>query len=275
MIRPIVIFAPAIDAFGGVERLIVDLSRHLYANGLAHYVVCFSHRANLTAYADWPLEVIVLKAPRSSMAEAWALAKHVREADVQAPLVFDLKGAFYAGLASLSGFHLHLTDPPSLLPTDVSKFASSVGFGEISPLLRCRSKAVHLINRHGARRAASLIAMTNVIADELEALYGRRANVINPGIRPPPAPPRHPPSGGGTIRFLSVSRLEASKRIDWIMCALKALKADWALDVVGDGSEAEHLRRLAAELKIGDRVVFHGRLSDAALNAQFALSTLR
>jgi glycosyltransferase involved in cell wall biosynthesis len=37
------------------------------------------------------------------------------------------------------------------------------------------------------------------------------------------------------------------------------------LDVVGDGSQAPELKRLAQELGLGQKVVFHGRVSDERL----------
>jgi glycosyltransferase involved in cell wall biosynthesis len=248
-----------------------------------------SRSIDLAAHADWPIDVRALEPARNPIAEAWALTRYFRDpanAGIQTPLFFDLKGAFYAGLFRCPGFHLHLTDPPSLLPRDVSKRALSIrnrfprtqakGQNWQAAL---RGEVVHWANKQGVRRARSVIAMTRMIADEIESLYSTRASVIYPGVRFRAQGQRPPTRKVGTIRFLSVSRLESSKRIDWILRALAELEhahdplsaqSEWALDVVGDGSEAAALRGLAGALGIGDRVVFHGRVSDAQLEVLFA-----
>jgi glycosyltransferase involved in cell wall biosynthesis len=47
-------------------------------------------------------------------------------------------------------------------------------------------------------------------------------------------------------------------------------QSEWAVDVVGDGSEAAALRELAGALGIGNRVEFHGRVTDERLEVLFA-----
>jgi len=285
--RKIVIFVPGVHAFGGVERLLVDLSRFLHAQKMPHSILSLSSSIDLASYADWPMDVETLMPARNPLTEARALGRFFREprnANIQAPLFFDLKSAFYAGLVRYPDFHLHLTDPPSLLPRDVSKFAFSLR--HLFPQRRgarkaVRGEVVHRINRCGVGRAASLIAMTNVIAQELDDLYSRRATIIRPGVQPPHSMPSAARAGSG-LRFLSVSRLEESKRIDWILSAFAQLEAagarlsdqvDWKLDIVGDGSQAKALRDLSAQLGITDRVVFHGRLDDDQLEVQFAAAS--
>jgi len=289
----IVIFVPAIHAFGGVERQILELSRFLCATGRTHTVLCFSCSIDLAAHAQWPMAVQSLDPPRNPFAEARSLARYFREdasGDIEAPLFFDLKGAFYAGLAATRHFHLHLTDPPSLLPRDVSKHAFSLRnrcFEKAAPaagwLGMLRGEVVHRINKRGVNLARSVIATTNAIADEIEALYGRRATVVRPGITMSPTVRRATHAKSGMIRFLSVSRLESSKRIDWMLNALAALEQSdrplsrrrpWALDIVGDGPEAAHLRELASRLGLTDRVVFHGHVSDEMLDGLFTQAGL-
>ena len=129
---------------------------------------------------------------------------------IEAPLFFDLKGAFYAGLFRCPDFHLHLTDPPSLLPLDVSKHAPSIRkrfpakeTGNSGWERRARGEAVHQLNKRGVQRARSVIAMTNAIADEIELLYARRAKVIRPGVEPGP---------GGVSRATASRARSASSR---------------------------------------------------------------
>lgn len=68
-----------------------------------------------------------------------------------------------------------------------------------------------------------------------------------------------------TRRFVSVSNLVEGKGIDLNLRALALLDAagltDWTYDVVGDGAERAALTALTAELRLNDRVVFHGALA--------------
>ena len=285
-----IIFVPFIHAFGGVERLILALSRFLREHDMAHTVACFSETIDFAAYAEWPITVRELAPRRNPVSEGWALNRYMRTAHAGGsppPLLFDLKGAFYAGMFPAPGYHLHLTDPPSLLPTEVSGFALSLRRAypsfrkEVRPGLAkmIRGEIVHRINRRGASSALSVIVMTNAIADELRMLYSVEAKIIRPGVRMPSSPLLSHAQAVDNVRMLSVCRLEPNKRLDWILNALAGLessvvplskKIDWTLDLVGDGSQREELQNLAGQRGIAERVVFHGRVSDARVEELFA-----
>lgn len=68
------------------------------------------------------------------------------------------------------------------------------------------------------------------------------------------------PFAGQDRTILSLCRLERYKRVAVLLRALPELPADVQLVVVGDGSQRGELRRLAAELGIGHRVHFLGRI---------------
>jgi glycosyltransferase involved in cell wall biosynthesis len=277
-----IIFVTSIHAFGGVERLILALSRFLYDNGLPHSVVCMSDTINFAKFAEWPMSVQVLTAERNSISEGFALHRFFRGIEfTQAPLLFDLKGAFYAGMFGISGYHIHLTDPPSLLPSEISKYAFSVSQNGSNLLVRptllkrLRGEFAHQLNRRGARKAESVIAMTHTIADELRKLYSVDAVIVRPGVKLPSVLVKH--SQQGKLHMLSVCRLEPNKRLDWILNALAKLESsglssrvDWMLDVVGDGSQLDGLKILSARLGIDQRVLFHGRIPDVMVEEVFA-----
>ena len=257
-----IIVVPFLDAFGGVERLVVGLCRYLRACGVAHRIVCLRASIDLAEWAGWPIEVEEVRAARHSLAEAWALRRRLQGAnDV---LFFDLKGAFYAGLAMGGRYHVHLTDPPSLLPRDVSKHAPSLSYELSSDMVR--AELAHRLNRRGVRRAKTVIAMTNAIARELQTLYSVEPVVLRPGVRSMPVAVREP-----SRHLLSLSRLEPNKRIDWILRAVAALPdRDFVLDIVGEGSQRSALEALAAELGIAANTRFHGRVSDEAVEQLWA-----
>ncbi len=271
------IFVPFIHAFGGVERLLLGLSRFLHRHGCAHAIVCFNQTIDLAARANWPLRVRELKPRRNPLAETTALCRYLRRvATPGAPpaLIFDLNGSFYAGFSMGASYVLHLTDPPSLLPADVSKYAfslRSLGLHGNRSVGWCRSlhsELVHRANSQGVQRAAAVIVMTHGIAREVKDLYGVPARVLRPGVPTQVRSPRQRLTNGETVRLLSVSRLEGSKRIDWILRALADgpnRQDNLLLDLVGDGTQAAGLKRLTQELGLTSRVHFHGQVSDERL----------
>ncbi len=65
----------------------------------------------------------------------------------------------------------------------------------------------------------------------------------------------------GDKRILFVGQLEPVKGIPYLLQALSLLhrkRNDWRLDIVGDGGSRMRYERLAADLKLGDAVAFHG-----------------
>ena len=284
-----VIFVPFIGAMGGVERLLLSLSRYLHERGRSHGIVTFRDDIGLAKFATWPLPVHQLLPRRTVPHEMLALRRHLAARSPHGSvLVFDLKGAFYAAAATVP-FVVHLTDPPSMLRADVSKDAPSLR-GEsaqrtlirlLSSPRRLRGELAHRLNRRGARRARAVIVMTTLIADEVRRLYDVQPVLARPGIaRAPKRPTDAEPAPGHRIELLSVSRLEPSKRITWILEALGALDdavlegRQWTLHVVGDGSEAASLRALAASLYPDHQVIFHGGVDDARLEALYAHADL-
>jgi len=289
-----VIFVPFIHAFGGVERLVLALSNYLQEHHHPHRVVCFSDTIDFASHADWLLKVDKIHARRNPLAESRALRSYLRTTDDKqsaTPLFFDLRAAFYAGLSSLSGFCLHLTDPPSLLPSDTSKmafsvrrdyagFATEVGKGWSSGF---SAEVVHRINKRGVRSATYVVAMTQVISTELQSLYGVDPKIVRPGVKLKSKSASPSAGGDNTLRILTVCRLEPNKRIDWILRALASLefsasplsrRANWILEIVGDGSQSDSLRTLSKQLGLSHRTVFHGRLPDEKLEEVYSLANL-
>lgn len=85
------------------------------------------------------------------------------------------------------------------------------------------------------------------------------AHYAAPGVRP----------AGGPMSILFVGRLDAEKNVDQLLRAVAPLP-HVRVDLVGDGTRRHDLEELADELRIGDRVTFHGFVSDAELVRRYA-----
>ena len=268
-----ILFVPQITNFGGGERIYLSLSKFLHGRGVPHRISSYVQSIRLQDYADWPVKTEAILSGRSPLREAPALKQYL--AGQQAPgrprpLLVGLQSALHAAASGVKDYAVLILDTPSLMSNGAAerpalkRAASAVREAAAAPLLR-----------RSMREAAPLIITTDVIADEMEALYGVRPIVSRQGVAGDksrfhfrPLAPERP------LRLLSVCRLEDNKRIDWILRSLASLEArapalharkDWRLDVVGEGSREGELRRLAADLGLAGRIIFHGQVSDARL----------
>jgi len=277
-----ILFVPQIMNFGGGERIYLSLSKFLHGRGVPHRISSYVQGIRLQDYADWPVKTEALLPARSPIREAPALKRFLagqRASGAPRPLLAGLQSALHAAASGVKDYAVLVLDTPSLM---------SGGAAGRSALKRAaaaaRAAATAPLLRRSMREAAPVIITTDVMADEMEALYGVRPLVSRQGVAGDKARFHFRPLvSGEPLRLLSVCRLEDNKRIDWILRSLAALEAqepalharkDWQLDVVGEGAREGELRRLAAELGLAGRVVFHGLVSDARLEEIYGAADL-
>ncbi|MGZ5857011.1 MAG: glycosyltransferase [Burkholderiaceae bacterium] len=186
------------------------------------------------------------------------------------PVLFNIQSAYHAGLAANAPYHIRIPDTYSLLgfrPEGAGKSAQS-----ISRYLRSKiSETVcHFATRRGIQHARRFVTNTVALQDEMQKLYGRSAGVIYLGGF---GGPRDNVMQRATspIELFSVSRLQNSKRIDWILYALAEINRDasqypeWRLHIAGSGPDREALQNLSRSLGLEEAVIFHGFVSDDQL----------
>jgi glycosyltransferase involved in cell wall biosynthesis len=269
----VVIFQPEFLEFGGEERVILALSEGLHEASLPHRVVCYHDHIGLARYAREPLQLQALKPAASGFAKVWTLRRllvALSDLDAPVPILFNIQSALHAGLAGVAGglrYHLRIPDTYSLLSPALDR-SGSVRNGGAALWAR------DTFTRLGVRGALDLYTNTAALAVEMQQLYGRRAEVLYlGGFGEGAAPP--PPRDQGQVHLLSVSRLQTSKRIDWMLRALASLGSEpdtpgWRLHIAGNGPERQTLEHLSHRLGLQDRVVFHGFMDDAALQDLYA-----
>jgi glycosyltransferase involved in cell wall biosynthesis len=283
MNRTAILFVPSLGRAGGVERLITSLAQHLLVRDYTVRIACFAAAPENDLFSDSRICLDLLRTSRNPFHEARALKRYQQFAVVGAAwLAFDLKSAFYYGLIrSKNSFCLHLTDPPSLLSADITKAswaaAKRLDLNKQFPLTRrIRGELAHRVTKRGVAKAYRTIVMTRRIAEEVRSLYGVEPCIVPPGVRKP-TDRATKKNNGNCFRILSASRLENSKRIDFVLLAIAKLldrksgfaRLDWGFDIVGTGGSEGFLRNLTAQLGIQDRVVFHGQVPDKRLNSLY------
>ncbi len=77
--------------------------------------------------------------------------------------------------------------------------------------------------------------------------------------------------------LISVGRLSKEKGFDDLLRLFKKVSVkhpNWRLNIIGDGMEKNNLLELATELKLGDKVVFHGYQNKDYINEQLLNSSI-
>ena len=277
--KKIVIFYPHIVEYGGIERNIIALSIEAIEKGYIPTLVCFYDRIDMQTYVHG-LEVIVLGDHWSPFKKGALVAEWFKKNQNTyegLPLFFGGKAGFYAALAKINPYALHYTDPPSLVK-DVSSSALK------KMLMTPRKMVSDYIFKQGVVHAKMLITMTKRNAEELESIYGKKFNVVYQGGVPISTTINTKERcSTSTLRLFSICRLNASKKLDWIIEAGKYIKdreifADnfTALQIViaGKGPALEDLKAKAKALEMQGEVLFPGFVSPEELENEYSMADL-
>jgi glycosyltransferase involved in cell wall biosynthesis len=262
-----------VEAFGGAERSALALARWLYKHGLAFRIVTYEDRCGLARYATHPLEVVELKVQGTGKrikALRDYFKSHFRSGQSLQPLLSGYQPALHATLAGMRGFHDLMHDTPSLFDDPATRSLKS----------RVRLAVSNRIVKAGLRSGGNTIVTSEYLKAECRRDFRVSAHVARMGglatadaanvFRARPVTKE--------LRMLSVCRIEANKRIDWILRALAELedatpalssRVDWRLDLAGKGTLIAGLEEMAKKLGIAERVHFHGFVPDAELQGLY------
>lgn len=259
-----IIVLTEIEAMGGAERSVLALSRWLHQHEIPNHVVTYIDHIGLAQYAEHPLDVVELRPEMRAAKKVAALRRYfAAHREAPRPLMSGYQPALHATLAGMRGFHCLMHDTPSLFEAAA----------KLNLKRRIARRVSDVIIGFGLRSGGHTIVTSEYLRGECSREFNVRADIARMGGLTSASPFRPRPVTN-ELRMLSVSRIEANKRIDWILRALEALehespvlsaRVDWHLDVVGQGSALGAMQQLAANLGLAERVHFHGYLSDAEL----------
>lgn len=273
----IVIFQPQFVEFGGEERVILSLARELNAQGKAHSVVCYTDSIDLASFASWPLKVHQLNPGPSPLRRVLALRSmlaSLHKCGSPTPALFNIQSSYHAGLASATRYHLRIPDTYRLLVTGPEglHIQRKTLIGKLHEMVATHT--AHWATGRGIRKSNQFVTNTMSLSDEMAKLYDRKAEVIYLG------------GFGGPneevfkefvepVQLLTVSRLQTSKRIDWILHAMAQVLRNQStyptcfLHIVGGGPDEIALKQLSASLGLENFVRFHGFVADETLKSLY------
>ena len=116
---------------------------------------------------------------------------------------------------------------------------------------------------HVLKHSAAVTTVSRWLKEETESL----APGVHPQVAPMPVAAElfEPGSSRDGHNLLFVGRLNEQKGLQHLLHALAAMRSKPTLEVVGDGPDRISLRELAQRLGVGDRVRWHGQLTQSEL----------
>jgi glycosyltransferase involved in cell wall biosynthesis len=269
--RPIVF--TEIEQFGGAERSALALSRWLHLRGLPNHVVAYVDRCHLVQHATHPLQVVELKPGPGARSKIAALRSYFRHRPSPPPLLSGYQPALHAPLAGMRGFHVLMHDSPSLFVDQKDRNVKG----------NLRIAVSNRIIAHGLRSGGNTIVTSEYLRNECRKDFNVEAKIARMGGLDAAVQPLYIRPVEGQLRMFSVCRIEANKRIDWIVRSLSELergeiplssRIDWRFDLAGSGTLLPRLREMARTFGISDRIHFHGFVPDEGLEQLFASAHL-
>jgi len=278
----IIQFVNSLD-MGGIERLAVELAVRQKAAGHEPIIYCLTHRGDFAeeAEASGVRVVAFEKPPGPSLATLLAIFKSLRK------------------------------DRPDVLHTHnhlVHHYGAVAGrLAQVSTIVNTRHGALIKIERHGPKfvatakspdEKADLIYRASLPWTDAVVLISEATRRFYIWHRRIPAAKTHvilngarldrflscPASPGGArprIRFGTASRMVADKDHFTLLNAFAQVAESLQnveLHVAGDGPLSSSIRSYASELKLSDKVTFHGAIGDIARYLQsldiFVLSSV-
>jgi len=268
-----VLFQPEIEAMGGAERSLLALSRWLTAQSISNHLVLYVDHVGVAKHADHALTVVELQPQMSARKKIVALRRYFADRPkAPVPLMSGYQAAMHATLAGVRGFHCLMHDTPDL-------FEDAAG---LTAKERVRRRVSNRIIAHGLRSGGRTIVTSEHLREQTKRLFGVDAEIARMGGLTEEGAFRLRPVND-ELRMLSVSRVEANKRIDWILRALAEMergplplssRVDWSLEVTGRGAQLNALQAMAETLGLAGRVRFSGYVSDAALQESYGKAHL-
>lgn len=255
----VVMVLPSLDV-GGAERVAISLANGLLRAGAAPRLLLTHREGAMRDQLDPGIPVAVLGRPRIRGALA-PLARHLR---AEPPAV-------------LFGTHQHvnlaLCGLTSVLPRRTRLVLREPIFAPVA--LEGRSTTnIRRLQRALYRRAALLLASSDVLAEDLRRLTGAEVALLHNPVDEPQlrslaqAPTRSLIDTAETSRpygrrFVSVGRLSPQKAMDELLVAFATARGKLdTLVIIGDGLERPRLERLVVDLGLEDSVTIHATRPD-------------
>jgi len=254
------IIIPEMVSIGGGQKFVSEVSRIWEKKHDVEIHTLYWNRKN------WDIEGINALKEREKMDSAFNLYSPfmIKKLEKQATAEVYNTHLFPANWFGKKPHVWYAHDPPRMLYDLYEDVTSGLGWTKRAivstyfPLLKKMDKQKSLKN------VDYFIGNSKYCAGYLEAVYGKKAQFVYPGVDCK----RFKPSKPHGCDFLAVTRLHAAKRVDVCIKAMALIKDESPnarLRIAGEGPERKKLESLARTLGLEQRVSFLGAISERQL----------
>jgi len=253
MHNEIIIFYPYPHAIGGVENIIINLSKYKKVK-----LVCFNNKIAFSNFSKNKNIKIIELFPKNYFEKFIKLSIFFKNNKTNfIPIMWGAKSTFFALFAGIKKYAVHIDDPPSLIRSFYEKknFINSIRF-----LL------IEFLNKIGVNKASFRITTTKRNAIECSKYYNCEFKFKYPGID---FKNKIINKSKKKIYILSISRIEFNKNIQWIINSLiyfKKKKFNFfdklETNILGAGSDMNKIKQLILDNNLNNNVVMRGFVSE-------------
>jgi GalNAc-alpha-(1->4)-GalNAc-alpha-(1->3)-diNAcBac-PP-undecaprenol alpha-1,4-N-acetyl-D-galactosaminyltransferase len=235
---------------GGAERVAATLADHWSANGHKVAVLTVAS-ADIDFYPlDQRVTRIALNLTRGSRNLRDFVVNNLKRIRKLRSAINDFKPEIILSFLDTTNVRMLLASIGTRIPVIVEE--------HIDPTQHPLGRIVKVLRRLLYKRASAVVVLTPGIAGWARSFV--RADAIHVIPNPISHQFRKRDKLDSTEdghRVIAIGRLEEQKGFDMLLRAFAQSAREypnWKLEIIGDGSERDHLRMLAAELQIADRV---------------------
>jgi glycosyltransferase involved in cell wall biosynthesis len=262
--KKVLIFYPYITAYGGIEENIITLAKKLHQRNTQLILLCFYDKLLINRYCKY-IKVIKL-GNQNYLLKIIRLRAFLKNYDKKFSgfaLFITHKAAFFGAIINFKNYVLHLDDTLGLL-----SFKKEIN---INFLRKFKRNIVHQIYNRGIKNAQIRVTTTNRNASEFFKDHGQKFKVINLGVNKIDYEEEEEERKKNILNLLSISRIEISKNIEWIIEGLRELLKITKiikhfkkinLFIVGTGPDMDRLKKIVTKYKINKYVHFTGFVSN-------------
>ncbi|MFH1285263.1 MAG: glycosyltransferase family 4 protein [Candidatus Micrarchaeota archaeon] len=285
-----------VAGFGGAERLLVEEAKYFKKRG--DFCLILSGEFNKRVLDEYVKDEVEVKqiGMHRGLARITKIRDALKEFKADVVVAHTQPNHILAYLATMGTgipYVVHMHGTSFWFPEDYVKYTSihkthfeelrksCAGHEEFTPkelsaniLKKGYAEVVARVDREAVRKSRRVLVLANKLKEEVKVLYGVDSVVLRAGIdQELPKKVRgidikEKLGISGKKMVLSISRLDARKRLDMLMRAFAKvleIEKNAVLVIGGRGEEKENLEKLAKELKLEKEIIFPGFISEEEL----------
>jgi len=263
MKKNILIFYSQINHFGGIERLLLDVADTIKKKNLNLIILCYENKLKFERLRN-NIKVIKYKKSENLYITSNNLKKKIKQINYLGTcLAFDYNSIIYLYISKQKKYNCYLVDPPSLISK--TKFKNFYIFYKIKELIK------EFIIKKSLHHARKVMAMTKTNGNDFYKFYNIKPTIVYPGCNIKKTKQKKTKTfNHKSLRFLTISRIEKNKNIDWLLYLVREILQQKkelevnkiTLDIIGKGQDEGEVKEIISKFKLNNIIKLRGFVSE-------------